>query len=283
MSNAKFLFETNALKIAPSDKPFWYTSGLIGPYFINTHFLCGGENTAIEILSDIDNKADDVKTFPSFITSRLEDVYNSYPIYKEVIDKLCEEVSATIKNLDIKYISGGQRRDWFFSPIIAKKLNIPCLYIYNDLKIFDENGEPVTDIENTNVINIADLLTIGSSYTSKWAPAIKKVNGTLIASANAVDRHQGGDENLKSAGIKENIAIIDISKDLFDEALSSKYITQDQYEMVISFLNDDFSSMKSWLENNKDFVDNSLASSDEKTAKRAKLMIDTNPYKLALA
>jgi len=36
LANVSWLFETNALKIAPAEKPFWYTSGLIGPYYINT-------------------------------------------------------------------------------------------------------------------------------------------------------------------------------------------------------------------------------------------------------
>ena len=32
------LFETHAFKVAEANNPFWYTSGKIGPYFVNTHF-----------------------------------------------------------------------------------------------------------------------------------------------------------------------------------------------------------------------------------------------------
>ena len=49
-----YLFETNALKICPENKPFWYTSGKIGPYFINTHFIYGSEEAANELLKFID-------------------------------------------------------------------------------------------------------------------------------------------------------------------------------------------------------------------------------------
>ena len=39
MSNIiSYLFKTNAIKFCEENKPFWYTSGKIGPYFINTHF-----------------------------------------------------------------------------------------------------------------------------------------------------------------------------------------------------------------------------------------------------
>ena len=33
---ANYLFETNAIRFCDENKPFWYTSGKIGPYFINT-------------------------------------------------------------------------------------------------------------------------------------------------------------------------------------------------------------------------------------------------------
>ena len=38
-----YLFETRAIRVCPKDKLFWYTSGKIGPYYINTHFLIGCE------------------------------------------------------------------------------------------------------------------------------------------------------------------------------------------------------------------------------------------------
>ena len=45
MSNlVSYLFKTNAFKVCSENNPFWYTSGLIGPYFINTHFLPQASN-----------------------------------------------------------------------------------------------------------------------------------------------------------------------------------------------------------------------------------------------
>ena len=37
------LFATNAIRVAPENQPFWYTSGRLGPFFINTHFLLENE------------------------------------------------------------------------------------------------------------------------------------------------------------------------------------------------------------------------------------------------
>ena len=60
----KKLFETQAMKVANPEKPFWYTSGKIGPYFINTHFVYGNEKDAVELLSFIDDCLSDKLTLP---------------------------------------------------------------------------------------------------------------------------------------------------------------------------------------------------------------------------
>ena len=49
-----YLFKTNAIRFCEENKPFWYTSGKIGPYFINTHFVYGSEKEATSLLSFID-------------------------------------------------------------------------------------------------------------------------------------------------------------------------------------------------------------------------------------
>ena len=44
-----YLFKTNAIRFCEENKPFWYTSGKIGPYFINTHFVYGNEEDAVKL------------------------------------------------------------------------------------------------------------------------------------------------------------------------------------------------------------------------------------------
>jgi hypothetical protein len=59
-----WLFETNAVRVCPQDRPFWYTSGTIGPYYINTHFLYGSEEKANSLLKLIDSEKANVFTCP---------------------------------------------------------------------------------------------------------------------------------------------------------------------------------------------------------------------------
>ncbi len=280
MSDLNWLFSTSAVKIAPADQQFWYTSGLIGPYYINTHFLCGGETEALAILNLIDNQAADYKNFPTIITNRLKEVYAKHKIFQELIDELSRQVNLLAKKEDITYISGGQRRDWFFAPIIAEKLGIPCLYIYNDLKVFDQQGQAVTNIHSAKVINIADLLTAGSSYTDKWLPAIKAINGQLVASANIVDRSQGGKANLEAVDIKHNILIFTINQGFFNLALEQNYINAAQHQILSSYFENQDQSMRDWLTANPDFLTKAQNSSDPKTQNRAKTLIEKDLYRL---
>ena len=40
------LLETEALRLPPPGEVFWYTSGTVGPYYINTENLYGGPTAA---------------------------------------------------------------------------------------------------------------------------------------------------------------------------------------------------------------------------------------------
>ena len=46
-----YLFETKAVKFCEENKPFFLTSGMISPYFVNTHFLYGNEKEATDFFS----------------------------------------------------------------------------------------------------------------------------------------------------------------------------------------------------------------------------------------
>ena len=164
-----YLFETKAVKFCEENKPFWYTSGKIGPYFINTHFVYGSEKEATELLSFIDECLSDKLTLPGKVFEKVLKQYEENSIYHNVIDSMKNYIESHINVDEIDYISGGERRDWFFSNIIAYLLNKPHISIYKDLStvVSDskfEGTQKVTNIENKKVLHIADLITIASSY-----------------------------------------------------------------------------------------------------------------------
>ncbi|MBO6233786.1 MAG: orotate phosphoribosyltransferase [Clostridia bacterium] len=284
MSNLmSYLFETNAIRFCEENKPFWYTSGKIGPYFINTHFVYGNEKDAVELLSFIDDSLSDKLTLPKKVFEKVLEQYNTNEIYKNVIDTMKGYIEENINIDEIDYVSGGERRDWFFSNIIAYLLNKPHITIYKDLStvVSDskfENTTPVTSLDNKKVLHVADLITVASSYIRAWIPAIKNLNANICWSCVVVDRMQGGKEKIEAEGIK-SLSLVQVDSNLFKKAEELGIINEAQVEMLNGFFKNPDETMRNFLIAHPEFLENAL-NSDEKTQKRAKLLVDNNLYNL---
>ena len=284
MSNlVSYLFETNALRICPDNKPFWYTSGKIGPYYINTHFLYGSEQDAVNLLNFIDSEKGNKESLPKKVFEKTLEHYNSNEIYKNVIDEMIKFIKENINTDEIDYISGGERRDWFFSNIIANLLSKPHITIYKDLSMTINNSTfekelNKSEVKNAKVLHVADLITEASSYLRAWIPAIKSLGAEIAWSTVVVDRMQGGKEKLEKENIK-SLSIVNIDESLFKKALDMNIVNKNQYEMLKNFYENPDETMRNFLIDHPEFLKNALES-DEKTASRAKLCIDNNLYNL---
>lgn len=284
MSNlVSYLFETNALKICPDNKPFWYTSGKIGPYYINTHFLYGSEQDAVELLEFVDYEKQDKENLPKRVFEKTFEHYEQNEIYKNVINEMISFIKQNINVDEIDYISGGERRDWFFSNIVANKLGKPHITIYKDLSMVINDSKfeytiEKSNVKNAKVLHIADLITEASSYLRAWIPAIQSLGAQIVWSTVVVDRMQGGREKLENENIK-SLSMINIDETLFEKALNMNIINQNQFEMLNNFYENPDKTMKNFLIAHPEFLENSLKS-DEKTSARAKLCIDNNLYNL---
>ncbi len=278
-----YLFETNAIKFCEENKPFWYTSGKIGPYFINTHFVYGSEKEAVEFLSFIDECLADKQSLPAKVFERSLSQYKNNAIYRDVIDTMKQYIEENINVSEIDYVSGGERRDWFFSNIIAHLLNKPHISIYKDLStvVSDSNfssSEAIKDLSGKKVLHIADLITVASSYIRAWLPAIRNLGGTVAWSCVVVDRMQGGSEKIEAEGVKA-FSLVKVDSSLFNKALEMGIINENQVKMLNGFYSDPDETMKNFLIKHPEFLENALKS-DEKTRKRAQLLVDGNLYGL---
>ena len=284
MSNiVSYLFETNAIRFCEENKPFWYTSGKIGPYFINTHFIYGSENDAVELLSFIDVALSDKMTLPKKVFDKVLKQYNENKIYQDVINYMKNYIEENIDVSEVDYISGGERRDWFFSNIIAYLLQKPHISIYKDLSTVVSNynfeeTKTVTSLENKKVLHVADLITVASSYIRAWIPAIRNLGAEISWSCVVVDRMQGGKDKIEAEGVK-SLSLVNVDIDLFKSALDMKIINENQLELLTNFFKNPDESMREFLINHPEFLENSL-NADEKTKKRAQLLIDSNLYGL---
>ena len=278
-----YLFETNAIRFCEENKPFWYTSGKIGPYFINTHFVYGNEKDAVELLSFIDECLTDKLTLPEKVFEKVLKQYETNEIYKNVIDTMRNYIEENVDVSEIDYVSGGERRDWFFSNMISYLLDKPHLSIYKDLSVVESNSKfetakSIESLEGKKVLHVADLITVASSYIRAWIPAIKNLGSEICWSCVVVDRMQGGKDKIEAEGVK-SLSLVQVDKNLFRKALELSIINESQVDMLDAFFENPDESMKQFLIAHPEFLENSL-NADEKTRKRAQLLVDSNLYGL---
>ncbi|MCR4688501.1 MAG: orotate phosphoribosyltransferase [Saccharofermentans sp.] len=271
---SEMLFETKALRMAPADTPFWYTSGMLGPFYINTHFLIENEACAGEVLKRIEKAINNDKlTAPEEIFDMMLAYYNKNGTFKKTMDIL----TGMAKELDFDYISGGERRDYFFSMIPAYLLGKPHLTIFKDMTfVYNEDltkpGYVPSDLKGKKALHIADLVTEASSYERAWIPVIRGIGSEITDTLAVVNRCQNGEEVLNNLGVALHCATA-INKDLFEEAESNGTITTEQKELVFKFLKSPADYMDEFIKSHPDFINEQIAMGG-KNEQRAKLAIE---------
>ena len=269
-----WLFETDAVRVCPEGHPFWYTSGKLGPFYINTQFLFGSEADANRLLAVIEEAcAGDRLAFADAVWPVIERQLEQSEIYARLIDLLCDAARA----LPADFVSGGERRDFFFSLPVARRLGMGHLSIFKDLSTVytDPSGRSVpgeaAGLSGKRSVHIADLITVASSYVRAWIPAVESLGAKIAASLAVVDRDQGGADILAGAGCPLT-TLITVKPALFAAARDQGRITDEQLALVLSFMEDPDAFMRDFLLAHPTFLAEELARGG-KSAQRAELCI----------
>lgn len=275
------LFKTNAFRVSPENSLFWYTSGKLGPFYINTHFLYGSEAEANALLAKIDALTADRPALCAMLVRETAAQYEKSAIYRSVCDALVSLIREKTKGLSFDLISGGERRDWFFSVLCAELLKKPHLTLYKNSEaslIEDGHYKEVDTLAGARCLHVADLITEASSYERAWIPAIKALGGSMPLTAVVVDRRQGGAELLKRLGT-ESHALTEIDTGLFALAAAHGLITKGQHDLLASYLKNPDGTVNEFLKSHPAFIRTALQG-DEKTAARARLCIEKGFYNI---
>lgn len=285
------LFRTGAIRIAPAGKPFWYTSGTIGPYYINTHFLFGGQKKAEELLELIDRLSGEREKLLNELVTAVKKNLEQDDIYSETCLLIKRFLLAqNDNNADI--ISGGERRDWFFSlpaAIILKKKHV---FLFKDKEALtvdfgkEENNRADAGLifENKDLLSgkgtlhIADLVTEASSYERTWIPALLKQGASIKKSITVVDRLQGGEDVLHRNNI-ELLSLVRIDENMFETALKNGLIDDNQKQILLEYKKEPKKAMQAFLEKNPGLISDTIKKGG-KDAERAKICLDKNIYNL---
>lgn len=281
------LFKTNAIKVCKDGNPFWLASNVPSPYFCNTENTYGSEKKAQELLHFIDKHKDDALNFPRLLMGEVEKNYETDELYATVIDELVERIRSSIDLHQVTFISGGERRDWFFSLMIARILKKPHLTIYK--KEYQKDLNVVFSTPNASIsfpwgkgadkfggtlngIHVADIITKGTSYIDSWIPSVEKCNGKIKHSVNVATRRQGGEETLSASGIQTS-SLVTIDQFLFERALKLGLVTKEQYNMVFDYISspDPDQVMNAYMDAHPDALDRALNSDDPKVKERSQI------------
>ena len=269
-----WLFETDAVRVCPEGQPFWYTSGKLGPFYINTQFLYGSEAAANSLLKTIEEAcAGEKLAFYDKVWADISAQLDSCPIYAQLIDLLTEAAA----KLDVDFVSGGERRDFFFSMPVARKLGLGHLSIFKDLSCVytDKDGVSMdaaqAGLAGKKSVHIADLITVASSYIRAWIPAVESLGAKIAYSLAVVDRDQGGSDILAKAGCPLT-TLVTIKPELFEQAKALGRVTDAQVALVNSFIADPDKFMHDFLVAHPDFLASEIAKGG-KSAQRAELCI----------
>lgn len=256
-----WLFQTNAIRVCQPDQPFWYTSGTLGPYYINTHFLYGSEASANELLTLIETAAADPLSMPEKLAIAVRRQYAQEPIFRE----LCDLIASWMRACPFDLVSGGERRDFFFSIQAAIILDKPHLSILKDGTMVLSEDQFTKhrlikdgDLSGCHAMHVADLVTEASSYQRAWLPAIHKAGAAMLHTLAVVDRDQGGREWLLENGT-ELLALTRIDRALFEQALQLGQIGQAQYQMISRFIDSPIEFMRHFFRENPDFLNQQIA------------------------
>jgi len=278
------LIETEALVVSPPGEVFWYTSGTVGPYYINTHYMFGGPGPAGDLLAFID--ADKIHAdFPARLRDRCRAAYDTAPEYRLTIDALVQgagDSKAGDSEAGASMVSGGERRDWFFSAAVADRMGLPHLLLYKDggARLWDGQAvSPVEDLTGVRTIHVADLVTEASSYTGAWIPALRDRGGEMAVAHNVIDRAQGGIDAIAAAGVPAQ-ALLRVDEALFEALLAQGVIDASQRDGLMAYYLDPHAAMRAFLQEHPEFLERALASGDGRTAARARLLVDDNLYGL---
>ncbi|MDI9499032.1 MAG: orotate phosphoribosyltransferase [Bacillota bacterium] len=268
------LFATAALRVAPADEPFWYTSGLFGPYYINTHFLYGSQEAAEQLLGVMDRELADESTagqeaLIAELQRETERQEAGTPVYRAVIDALVEVAAG----LGAAAISGGARRDFFFSLPVARRLGLPHLAIFKGGgSCWSAAADVVSGgrfdglAAGSRIVHVADLVTEASSYTRDWLPALRRLGLEIRDTVAVVDRVQGGAAVLEAEGVRLH-ALVRFDRELFVAAARAGHITAGQLEQILAYGADPRGYVRTFLRRHPNFLE-TMAARDTRTRER---------------
>lgn len=217
-----------------TDTFFPYTSGKIGPYYIES---------AVVMRNGKD--------------------------YDEAIEDMSEMVFDVMNKANIRdyIVSGGESRDWIFSFPTAINLVKPHTMIYKNEKVLgaDMNGRYVT--------HVADLNNEGSSVRDLWIPTIKRGGGEIEDVFFYVDRMERGFGVIRDLNLRSH-SLVQLDKNAWEYLQKNEVVSEEVYKNLMERMEEKEEWARKMLQSEEGFETLfNLAKGDEKDRKKVEKIL----------
>ena len=197
-----------------SDTFFPYTSGQIGPYYVNS-----------------------------------ESVMKTSGDYFLAVKYFADLINSVINKWEFDVISGGESRDWIFSNEVALRLGKSSVMIYKDRKIIPH----VDDLRGKRVVHVADLNNEGSSPRDIWIPALRNAGATVKNILFYVDRLEDGVGVMKSLELRSE-AVVPLNEHAWNYLKQQDVLNEQIYKNLRERMEDKDAWARAMLRSEKGFA-----------------------------
>ncbi|MCL6518032.1 hypothetical protein, partial [Alicyclobacillus sp.] len=218
--------------------PFWYTSNQPGPFYINVERLAGPHvPETLLAINGILRDHPDAAERSRRIRDRILSAWRGDEGYRETVALLADTARRLLPRPP-RVISGGERRDWFFSIPLAEALEARHLYLY---KNGTWHGEDIA--EGSDVVHVSDIVNTGSSYFRHWLPTLERAGFRCDATFTVAVRSQIGQRALEERGIRV-VTPLRMDETVFRQAAGAGLIPPFALEDVLQY----FASPRAWTQ-----------------------------------
>jgi orotate phosphoribosyltransferase len=152
-----------------------------------------------------------------------------------IADLAAEQVKQIMASVRIDKLASIELKGALIVPSIACKLNVPCIVVRKEEKVYGVTGRIVgADVaKGDNILFFDGVISEGLSKIEGIKP-LKELGGNVKHLLVVVNREQGGKENLEKLGFKVH-ALAKIS-DIVNSLYQTNHISKEQATEVSSYV-----------------------------------------------
>ena len=275
------IFSTKAVSIWNNQKGpvFWYAAGVPGPFYVNTEKLIGAESAEklLASISKIVAMEVSAEEKSSMVETVVMNEYAANETFQKIIATMVHDCRTQFGD---KYntISGGERRDWFFSIPFAIESGLDHIYLFKNggihIKPHNNDGQKS---EDTKILHVADLINNAASYFNSWIPILEKHGLSMMGTACVITRGSAGTDKLCDIGIPV-CSLKTIDKSYFDELHTISLIDKDTTEEIGNYFDCKENWARRYILSKPDLLGNETL--DAKSKERLKSFLENDPWNL---